>query len=135
MRKRNVTSQPKTVKGRLENYIEPGTGTTVWAFRKENPDGLGYGVPRPLQNGDFVQVFNDAARKQEIWSGEIDLEFTSHAAPLPRAPHITAQVVKGVGPVHGLQKGVDAKEWCDMFVAGKPATFTPQKPNRPSNTI
>lgn len=131
MAKRNVTS-PREVRGRLENHIEPSTGTVIWAFRKENARGYGYGVARPLKNGDHIRVFNDAARKNEIWSGDIDLDFTCNKAPIPTSPHITAQRIKNVGTVHGVQKGVDPEIWGDMFVSGKPAAFTPGNPFSPT---
>jgi len=129
MVKRKVTA-PHEVKGRLENYVEPSTGTVVWAFRKELRKGYGYGVARPLKNGDHIRVFNDAARKNEIWYGDIDLDFNCNKAPVPTSTHITAQRVKGVGTVHGVQKGVDPETWGNMFVTGKPATFIPG-PNSP----
>lgn len=131
MAKRNVTT-PRAVKGRLENMVEPSTGTVIWAFRKESRNGLAYGVPRPLKDGDFIQVFNDAARKQEIWSGTVELEFKSSKGPKPGCPHITAQCVKGVGAVHGVQKDTDPETWGNMFVTGKPAIFVPRLPNTPN---
>lgn len=123
MRKRNA-SQPKAVHGRLDTILE-SSGESVWAFREELRTGH-MSQPRPLKNGDFLRVFNDAACKKEIFSGIVDLDFTANRQPLPRRQHIIAQCVEGVGPVHGVQRGMDAKEWGDMFVAGRPATLMPK---------
>lgn len=122
MRKRNATL-PKAVHGRLDTILE-NSGESVWAFREELRTGH-MSEPRPLQNGDFLRVFNDAAGKHEIFSGEVELEFKSNRQPLPRRTHLVAQCIKGVGPVHGIQKDTDPEAWGEMFVAGKPATLIP----------
>lgn len=120
MRKRDKTV-PKAVHGKLDLIVEPN-GENVWAFREEKYNG-DYAAPRPLQKGEYLQVFNDYARKHEIWQGEVDLDFKAGCGPLPNATHICAQHVKGVGPVHGVQKDADPASWGDMFVQGKPATL------------
>lgn len=124
MPKRNVTA-PKKIFGRLDTIVERGAGTVIWAFREEMINGE-LAAPRPLQKGDFLRVFNDAAYKKEIWSGAVELDFTACKGPLPRAPHITAQQVKGVGPVHGVQKNADPEKWGEMFVLNKPAVLSPR---------
>lgn len=119
--------QPKALRGHLESFSEPGHDGVYWAFREEGTHGKAF--LRPLKNGDVLRVFNDAARKNEIWSGTVELDFKAHSAPVPHKPHLTAQNVPGHGIVHGLQKDTEPKKWADMFLTGKPALLIPRTEN------
>lgn len=81
-----------------------------------------------LEKGDVLQVFNDAARKQVIFEGEIDLDTEINKRPNPHFPRWILQWVDRVGTVHGLQTGVDPDVWAQMFIDEKPAIFIPAKP-------
>ena len=116
------------LKGRLEAFSEQGTEGTHWSFYEDGKTG--YAGLRPLEKGDVLRVFNDAARTEEILKVVIDFEYDSHKRPLRLAPHITAQWLDKIGTVHGVQKGVDADKWADMFAAEKPATLIPRNPDK-----
>ena len=95
---------PSTIKGVLEPFAETGTEGIVWSVQDEahiSADGkwdlTGLNT---LQDGDFLRVFNNAARKDVLWEGEIKLKAAR-------------------GPLDG-QDGIDNAEWRKMFDDHKP---------------
>ena len=118
----------RILKGRLEAFSEQGSEGTHWSFYEDGKTG--FDGLRPLEKGDVLRVFNDAARQQEILKVIIDFDFESRKKPLPLAPHITVQRIDSIGTVHGVQKRVDADTWAQMFLDEKPAILIPRNPNK-----
>lgn len=109
-------------------FSDQGSEGTHWMFVDENVSGTdGW---RALHKGDVLQVFNDAARKQVIFEGEINLDTEIGKRPNPHFPSWILQWVDSVGTVHGLQTGVNPDAWAKMFVDEKPAILIPANPGR-----
>lgn len=116
----------RILKGRLEAFSEQGSEGTHWSFHEDGKQG--YDGLRPLEAGDVLRIFNDAARRDEILKVVVDFDYESHKKPLPLAPQITLQRLDAIGTVHGVQKGVDADFWASLFIAEKPALLIPRNP-------
>lgn len=110
--KRNRKSKSgRGIKGILEPFCETGTEGIVWSLQDEkhiSADGKqwSYDGLNPLEDGDFLKIFNDAAHKKLIWQGEIKLKH-------PPATRFN----------RGVQSGVDERKWAQMFFDGKPGTL------------
>jgi hypothetical protein len=109
---RKKTTQPDPgIKGILEPFCETGTEGIVWSLQDEkhiSADGKqwSYDGLNCLEDGDFLKVFNDAARKKVIWQGEIKLKH-------PPATRFN----------RGVQDGVDERKWTGMFFEAKLGTL------------
>jgi len=120
------TSKSRVLKGRLEIFSEQGSEGSHWSFYEDGKTG--YDGLHALEKGDVLRVFNDAARNELLWQGEVDFDYTSEKQ---RRPFIgDVQWLDKVGTVHGLQKGVDKDVWADMFLAEKPAVLVPKRPDK-----
>jgi len=120
------TSKSRVLKGRLEIFSEQGSEGSHWSFYEDGKTG--YDGLHALEKGDVLRVFNDAARSELLWQGEVDFDYTSEKQ---RRPFIgDVQWLDKVGTVHGLQKGVDKDVWADMFLAEKPAVLVPKRPDK-----
>jgi hypothetical protein len=98
------------IKGILEPFFETGTEGVIWSLQDEKHIGAdgsySYDGLNGLENGDFLKVFNDAARKKVIWQGEIKLIFP---------PDLRYN--------RGVQDGVNKEAWTKMFWDAKPGTL------------
>jgi hypothetical protein len=104
-------SQNKSVKGFLHAFNEMGRGSTVWSLEAtETADGVEQGKLYYIKNKDVLTVFNDAAFKDEIWQGEINL------VPIPGAQ-------PGMCEAIDCQIGEDPQKWDLMFREEKPAAL------------
>lgn len=127
-----MSQKPNTprqiLKGSLHAYSDQGSEGTHWLFIDENATGAD--AWHSLEKGDVLQVFNDKARKDVIFEGEINLDTEIGKRPNPHFPTWILQWVDRVGTVHGLQTGVEPDAWAKMFVDEKPAILIPAKPAR-----
>lgn len=101
----------KGIKGILEPFCETGTEGIVWSLQDEkhiSADGKqwSYDGLNCLNDGDFLKVFNDAARKKVVWQGEIKLKH-------PPATRYN----------RGIQEGVNEDAWAQMFFDAKPGVL------------
>jgi len=106
MVKRNKPVRPPregTVTGRCEAFCETGTEGIIWSVYEDGKTG--YDGLNPLHEGDFLKIFNDAARTEVAWEGEIKLKY-------PPATRFN----------RGIQRGVNEKEWAELFFKERPAT-------------
>ncbi len=117
MQRSKNMKQPKVelgIKGVLEPFCETGTEGIIWSLQDEKhiaPDGsYSYDGLNGLEDGDFLKVFNDAARKKVIWQGEIKLKY-------PPATQFN----------RGVQDGVNERTWTKMFFDEKPGTLYKKK--------
>ncbi|TAL27243.1 MAG: hypothetical protein EPN97_17850 [Alphaproteobacteria bacterium] len=97
------------IRGVAHAFCETGTEGVIWSLQDEkhiSPDGKqwSYDGLNCLEDGDFLRVFNDAARKDVLWEGEIKLKYPG-----------TLEYNRGV------QDGVDERSWAKMFFDEKPA--------------
>jgi len=100
---------PGFVRGIVHAFCETGTEGTVWSVQDEkgiSPDGKHwtYEGLNCLQDGDYLRIFNDAARKNLAWEGEIKLKH-------PPATYLN----------RGVQEGVNEDAWMRLFYDQKPA--------------
>lgn len=119
-------SKSRILKGKLELFFEQGMEHVAWSFYEDGQQG--YDGLHCLEKGDMLRVFNDAARTELLWQGKIDFEYDSHKQK--RAMIGEVQWLDNVGTVRGIQKGVDAKEWSNMFRTEKPAILIPKKSDK-----
>lgn len=91
------------VTGRCEAFCETGTEGIIWSVYEDGKTG--YDGLNCLDKGDFLQIFNDVARTDVAWEGEIKLKY-------PPATRFN----------RGIQRGVNEKEWSDYFFRERPAT-------------
>lgn len=119
-------SKSRILKGKLELFYETGMEHVAWSFYEEEQEG--YDGLHCLEKGDMLRVFNDAARTDLLWQGTIDFEYDSHKQK--RAMIGEVQWLDNVGTVQGIQKGVDAKEWGELFRKEKPAILIPKKSDK-----
>lgn len=119
-------SKSRILKGKLELFYEQGMEHVAWSFYEEGQEG--YDGLHCLEKGDMLRVFNDAARTKVLWQGKIDFEYDSHKQKRTMIGEV--QWLDNVGTVHGIQKGVDAKEWGEMFRTEKPAILIPKKSDK-----
>jgi len=75
-----------------------------------------------LKDGMLLTVFNTISKGDVAWSGVVNLEHKSRYRSYPMNPQYGQQEVFGMW-VHGLQDGMDAKEWASMFFNNMPATL------------
>ena len=127
MAKSRAASRP--LEGHLEAFAETGTEGIFWSFHEAGKRG--YDGLHPLHQGDLLTIFNDAARQDVLWQGAVDFDHDILKKRITR--YFKAQVIEGAGAVHGVQKGIDPKDWAAMFIAGKPATLVPKNPPNPSH--
>lgn len=80
----------------------------------------------------MLRVFNDAARREIIFEGKIDLEYHRRYRPFDFNPKYGQQEVLGIA-VHGLQKDVDPETWVEFFLDEKPAELI-RRPQRQDPT-
>jgi hypothetical protein len=113
----------RVLKGRLEAFSEQGSEGTHWSFYEDGKTG--YDGLHCLEKGDVLRVFNDAAHKDLLWQGTIDFDYDSHKQQRALIGH--RQWLDNVGTVHGVQKGIEADKWADMFLSGKPAVLVPKR--------
>ncbi|MBI1215137.1 MAG: hypothetical protein GC185_04870 [Alphaproteobacteria bacterium] len=116
---------PRILRGRLEAFSEQGTEGTIWCFYEDGKTG--YDALFPLEKGDVLRVFNDAARKDEVWKGVIDFDYEVAKKPF-FGGHV--QRVENIGTVHGVQKREDPENWAQMFIDEKPAILILRDPGR-----
>lgn len=90
--------------GRTDDFCETGTEGIVWSVYEDGKKG--YDGLHCLEDGDMLKVFNDAARKQVVWEGEISLKYP---------PSMMFN--------HGVQDGMNEQIWARMFIDHKPATL------------
>lgn len=99
--------QPKGIKGILEPFCETGTEGIIWSLQDVkhiSPNGQwSYDGLNCLEDGDFLKVFNDAARRKVLWQGVIKMKH-------PPATEFN----------RGIQDGVNEQEWAKMFFDAKP---------------
>lgn len=119
-------SKSRILKGKLEVFFEQGMEHNAWTFYEDGQQG--YDGLHVIEKGDVLRVFNDAARTELLWQGTIDFEYDSHKQK--RAMIGEVQWLDNVGTVHGIQKGVDGKEWGQMFAEAKPAVLIPKRPDK-----
>jgi hypothetical protein len=120
------TPKSRVLKGRLEIFSEQGSEGSHWSFYEDGKTG--YDGLHALEKGDVLRIFNDAARSELLWQGEIDFDHNSEKQHRPLIGAV--QWLDKVGTVHGLQKGVDKDVWADMFLAEKPAVLVPKRPDK-----
>lgn len=95
------------IKGVAHAFCETGTEGVIWSLQDEKYISGGqwsYDGLNCLEDGDFLKVFNDAARKDVLWEGEIKLKYPG-----------TLEYNRGI------QDGVDERNWAKMFFDEKPA--------------
>lgn len=119
-------SKSRILKGKLELFFEQGMEHNAWTFYEDGQEG--YDGLHAIEKGDVLRVFNDAARTEILWQGTIDFEYDSHKQK--RALIGEVQWLENVGTVHGIQRGVDATEWGEMFRQQKPAILIPKRPDK-----
>ncbi|MDP2207096.1 MAG: hypothetical protein Q8K65_12415 [Alphaproteobacteria bacterium] len=120
------TPKSRVLKGRLEIFSEQGSEGSHWSFYEDGKTG--YDGLHALEKGDVLRIFNDAARTELLWQGEVDFDHNSEKQHRPLIGEV--QWLDKVGTVHGLQKGVDKDVWADMFLAEKPAVLVPKRPDK-----
>lgn len=120
-RSRRGKKEDVTVNGTLLAFFETGTEGVLWSFMETGK--LGYDALHVLEKGDRIKVFNDAARKDVVFDGAVDLEYRRRYHPYPGNPKHGQQVVDGMW-VHGLQRGETPERWAAMFFDEKPAELT-----------
>ena len=135
----HVVEPPQLIelKGKLVAFWEQGSEGTHWAFQEDGKSGpkaggQGFEGLHFLKPGDLLSVFNKASSKKPIWKGEVDLDYKKNIQPLPLLPSLTAQWVKNIGSVHGVQKDVAPEKWAKMFLDEKPARLILQVPPKPT---
>lgn len=125
------TKSPTIIDGVLEAFAETGTEGIIWSIYDEKhntADGKRqYSGLNSIKNGDILTVFNDKARKDVLWEGKVKLEFETQKQAALFNPNYKQQAVFGFW-VHGLQEGMDAKQWAKMFFDEKPARVTRKSP-------
>lgn len=92
------------IQGVLDPFCETGTEGIVWSLLEDGKKG--YDSLNCLEEGDLLKVFNDAARKELLWEGEIKLKY-------PPATRFN----------RGVQEGVNEDAWTRLFFDAKPATL------------
>jgi hypothetical protein len=120
-----MTDTQPILTGKLAAYFETGCEGIYWSFYEDGKTG--YDALVVLKKGDVLQVFNDAARTQEIFHAAVDLEFESHKEKSAYSDSREQQAVSGYW-VHGLQKDIDRETWSKMFFDEKPAYLTVKNP-------
>ena len=99
--------ESEPVAGTLQAFYETGMESLGWVLLNEQ-EASEAGSPWQgtyfLKSGDHLKVFNDAARKEVLWEGEVDLYWGQNA--------------------QWNQTGVAYQDWLDMFVANKQAILT-----------
>ena len=126
MTAQNKNAAPRTYEGLLEPFSETGSEGVMWSLQEP---GKGYDGLHTLQDGDLLTVFNDTAKKDILWQGEVKLEFKRNWRSFenPKYPEIGQQEIGGWW-VHGFQEGLDPEKWAQMFFDAKPATVTAKTP-------
>lgn len=119
-------SASRVLKGRLEIFSEQGSEGSHWSFYEDGKTG--YDGLHALEKGDVLRVFNDAARTELAWQGTVDFEYDSHKQR--RALIGEVQWLDKIGTVHGVQKGIGADKWAEMFLAEKPAVLVPKRADK-----
>lgn len=108
--------------GHLDAFPVKGKEGLHWFFQPD--DG---GAAHVVEKGDILMVFNDAAKKERVWTGVVDLDFTSHRTFMPYCPALgKIQHLRSIGSVRGLQKGMNPFAWAEMFTGKKPAILIPR---------
>lgn len=95
------------IRGVTHAFCETGTEGVIWSLQDERHISNGqwsYAGLNCLEDGDFLKVFNDVARKVVLWEGEIKLKYPG-----------TLEYNRGI------QDGVDERSWAKMFFDEKPA--------------
>ncbi|MEZ0225833.1 MAG: hypothetical protein ACAH83_14860 [Alphaproteobacteria bacterium] len=101
------TPLEEPIRGVTHAFCETGTEGVIWSLQDEKHISNGqwsYAGLNCLEDGDFLKVFNDAARKDVLWEGEIKLKYPG-----------TLEYNRGI------QDGVDERNWAKMFFDEKPA--------------
>lgn len=109
---------PRAIDGNLLLFWETGMGAQAWTL-DEHAGSLA-GV-HPIQKGDILMVFNDAARKDVIFTAVVDYDYNIERKHRPMLGSV--QWIDTIGVVDGVQKDTDPQKWADMFVKEKPATL------------
>ncbi len=113
------SNNPEILSGKLEAFdTDRGIGIS-WCF---NADREGENNRIPLKKGDILLVFNDAAHREPLWAGVVDLDYSCNREELGMYGYST-QVLEALGPVNGIQKNMDQHLWVMMFESQKPAFF------------
>jgi hypothetical protein len=100
------------IRGVTDAFAAPGSDGPAWVLqdtRLIQPDALTWEGQHYLKNGDYLRIFNDAARREVLWEGEISL-------------------VKRPGSAYwrGVQEGFADEQWAGMFSARKQALLIPK---------
>ena len=116
-------NKAQIIEGTLMPYYETGMEGTLWSVHEDGKDG--YDGLNPLQDGQLLTVFNDAARTEVLWQGVIDLERDPQKQDeLLRAQKYSTRL----GPWgYGLPKNIHPYDWVNMFANEKPARVEPAR--------
>lgn len=115
------TVQPIT--GILDAFWEQGTEGIIWTVydpAHNTADGKRqYSGLSLIENGDKLRVFNDAAKQQVLWEGEVDLDYKCDVVMHHIFPQVVSQRIDGSN-VHGIPHNMNPSEWYRLFREEKP---------------
>lgn len=101
------------IKGKLLPYFETGFESIMWALQKD--DTTSYDGLIQLSEGDYLVIYEDAARTRVVWQGNIEFNLVRNFQPYSDDAPLFGQQAIGNVKVHGIQKGVDEKRWLNWF--------------------
>lgn len=99
------------IKGKLGLFSEQHTEGTVWSLYQENTDY--YEGLNTLRHGDYLRVYR--LDNSVLWEGNVVFDYTSQI-PAGKKRQVIDHMT-----VHGVQEGVDAREWASWFIMALPA--------------
>lgn len=107
-----------TIKGKLEAFSETGTEGVIWSLHEDDKDG--YDGLHPIDQGDYLTIFDPEHPTKIVWEGNLDLEWERNYHPFPGNPQYGQQAIFGMW-VHGIQRNVEPDDWGTWFFKEFPA--------------
>lgn len=107
--------------GNLTAHFETGSEGIIWAFEEAGKEG--YDGFHSITNDSVLTVFNDAARTDVLWQGEINLNYERDISVkqiVGLTQPVQCQLI-GLTTVNGLPDNCDEQSWLKMFKSEKPA--------------
>jgi hypothetical protein len=114
---KNIESDNQVIDGCLCAFYETGLEGTLWSVQQGGVDG--YDGLHPIEDRHILTVFNDLARSNILWEGEVQLEQDrDKQLEYLRESKYSLRL----GPWgYGLPTNIHPFDWVDMFSQKKPA--------------
>lgn len=113
-----------TYEGIGENWSETGTEGIIWCVlknTKETDKSWSYDNLVPLQDNDYLIIFDKIDSTKIVWEGSIKFETNSHQETNDYG--FTGQAVFNMW-CHGLQDTPDKEQWALYFFKHYPMRLT-----------